>query len=211
MTQTEIQDHTKSENTDPNTTTNVDTTHKQIPFDVNGNHPLLHSWTLYYDGQQPTNKKGNWGENIKEVYTIASVEDFWRLYNNVTLASQLQLNCNYNLFKQGIQPKWEDAANEKGGKWTINIRKERGLLDRCWLWLLLACIGEQLDDDQNQICGAVVNVRKGQDRLCLWTKDADNKDAILKLGHSLKKALELPDVFTISYSTHNSRSNKFDI
>lgn len=42
------------------------------------------------------------------------VEDFWRLYNNVAPPSQLQLGCSYNLFKRGIEPKWEDPANDKG-------------------------------------------------------------------------------------------------
>jgi translation initiation factor 4E len=38
---------------------------------------------------------------------------------------------------------------------------------------------ENYDD---QICGVVVNVRKGQDKLAVWTKDAENREACLKIG-----------------------------
>jgi len=57
-----------------------------------------------------------------------------RLYNNLALASELPLGGNYSLFKDGIQPAWEDAQNEKGGKWTITLHpKNQGGIDELWL------------------------------------------------------------------------------
>jgi len=164
---------------------------KQVPFDPNVRHPLRHRWTLWYEynlssGKRPTTEQ--WGSNLKEIFSFTTVEDFWRLYNNVTPPSQLPLGCSYNLFKNTIEPKWEDTSNAKGGKWTIIIQKSRGQLDRMWLWLLLACIGQVLEEDDDEICGIVVNVRKNQDKLCIWTKDADNKDAVVKIGQALKKS-----------------------
>jgi len=188
---------------------------KSLPYDPNESHPLLHEWTLWYDselsgGKRPT----SWGENIKEIHVFSSIEDFWRLYNNIAPPSQLQQGCTYSLFKKGISPKWEDPANEKGGKWTLIIQKSKALLDKLWLWLLLACIGEILDEGKSNICGVVVNVRRGQDKLCLWTNDAENKDAILKVGMQVKKLLELPDNFPIGYQAHyqkNNRINKYEL
>mmetsp|Transcript_27568 Transcript_27568/g.38885 ORF Transcript_27568/g.38885 Transcript_27568/m.38885 type:complete len:219 (+) Transcript_27568:192-848(+) len=216
---TETVQNPNKENENNTTTAANGTIVKQTPFDPSVRHPLLHNWTLWYDSQMTNpqaakqQSQDNWGESIKEVYTVTSVEDFWRLYNNVATPSQLQLGCNYNLFKKGIQPKWEDPSNAQGGKWTLLISKQKGLLDKYWMWLVLACIGEQLDDEQNQICGCVVNVRKGQDKLNIWTKDAENKDAIMKIGYALKKVLELPDVFPVSYQAHfsKSRANKYEI
>jgi len=193
---------------------NTPTSTKQLPFDPTIQHPLLHSWTLWYDAQLSAGKRpSQWGDQIKKVYEVATVEDFWRLYNNISLPSQLQIGCSYNLFKAGIEPKWEDAANAKGGKWTIIIQKTKGLLDRLWLWMLLGCIGEMLGDDEDQLCGAVVNIRKGQDKLCIWTKDEQNKDAIMKIGLAMKKVLELPDQFPVGYTGHfqKSRNNKYEL
>lgn len=41
---------------------------------------------------------------------------------------------------------------------------------------LLAMIGEQFDCG-DEICGAVVNVRPGQDKISIWTKNANNEAA----------------------------------
>lgn len=41
---------------------------------------------------------------------------------------------------------------------------------------LLAMIGEQFDQG-DEICGAVVNVRKREDRVSIWTKNATNEAA----------------------------------
>jgi len=214
VTESPVQTET---NNASNNNNSLDAASKQAVFDPNVKHPLLHTWTLWYDGMVPNRGEittANWGDNIKEVFTVATIEDFWRLYNNITLPTQLQFGSSYNLFKDNIEPKWEHPANEKGGKWTIIIGKTKGLLDRYWLWLLLACVGEQLEDDENQICGAVVNVRKNQDKLSIWTKDADNKEAVMRIGRNIKRVLELPDNFPIGYQGHfqkNTRVNKYDL
>jgi len=194
---------------------------RQLPFDPSVRHPLKHTWVLSYDSQMKDPKKpGNaWGESIKEIFTFSTVEDFWRMYNNIAPPSQLSLGCNYNLFQKGIEPKWEDVANAKGGKWTLIVPKNKSTsvreLDKLWLWLMLACIGEIIDEDFDQVCGCVVNVRKQQDKLCLWTKDAEASDVILKIGQNMKrKTLELPDNFPCGYQAHyapNTRANKHQI
>jgi len=176
-------------------------------------HPLKTPWTLWYDDSLGGGKRpqGTWGEQIKEVLTVSTVEDFWRLYNNVAPPSQLPPGCSYNLFRRGVEPKWEDPANAKGGKWTILLQKKPGLIDKYWLWLILGCIGETIDEE-DQICGAVVNIRK-QDKLCLWTRDAENSKATLKIGSNIKKILELPENFPCGYSGHfqEGRSNKYSV
>jgi len=194
---------------------------KQLPFDPNISHPLKYSWTLWYDAQLSGGKRpgGAWGENIKQVFSFSTVEDFWRMYNNLTPPSALQQGSTYSLFKDGIEPKWEDPANEKGGKWTAIIQKQKGVLDRLWLWLMLACIGQVLEEEgMENICGAVVNVRRGQDKLCVWTRDADQKETTIKIGLAVKKALELQEGFPLGYQpfaqptkSKGPQGNKYDI
>jgi len=206
-----------SDETNPNGTTSIVPSVKTVPMDPNVRHPLRTPWTLWYEFNLTTGKRPSttqWGENLKEVFTFATVEDFWRLYNNISPPSQIQFGCSYNLFKKGIEPKWEDPANAKGGRWTIIIQKTKGTVDRMWLYMVLACIGEVLEEDDNDICGCVVNVRKSQDKLCLWTRDADNKESIVRIGQTLKKVLELPDVFPLGYQGHfqkNPRANSFEV
>jgi translation initiation factor 4E len=69
------------------------------------------------------------------------------LYNNIKAPSQLQPSATYYLFKDGIEPKWEDPKNANGGSWTCNAPRTpngRATLDAWWLH---AVRGEQCWED----------------------------------------------------------------
>jgi translation initiation factor 4E len=59
-----------------------------------------------------------------------------RLYNNIVEPSKLPQKANYYLFKESIIPAWEDAANKDGGKWSIQLPKDknRSNVDKMWLY-----------------------------------------------------------------------------
>ncbi|KAJ4469971.1 hypothetical protein C8J55DRAFT_523149 [Lentinula edodes] len=44
-----------------------------------------------------------------------------------------------------IKPMWEEPANASGGKWVLTMRDNPELLDRCWGWLCMALVGEELE------------------------------------------------------------------
>ena len=50
----------------------------------------------------------------------------------------------------------------------------------CHLLKLLAVIGEQLATDE-EICGAVISVRKSFYRIALWIKTSDDEEKIEKI------------------------------
>ncbi|KAF8413635.1 hypothetical protein HHK36_001627 [Tetracentron sinense] len=63
----------------------------------------------------------------------------------------------------------------------------RGKSDTCWLYTLLAMIGEQFDNG-DEICGAVVNVRGKQEKVALWTRNASNEAAQMRSVLSAKSS-----------------------
>lgn len=164
---------------------------------------------MWYDNPGKRTSQSSWGDYLRKVVTIDTVEDFWGLYNNVLAASKLPAGANYHFFKDGIEPKWEDPENEKGGKWLITLPpKARGeQLDKLWLWTLLACIGEQFED-ADEICGAVVSVRRQANKIALWTRTCANEAAQMRIGRTLKQALELPDNMVIGYQSHADAMKK---
>jgi len=164
-------------------------------------HPLQNRWTLWYDNPGKKTNQQSWGDHLKRVVTFDTVEDFWRIFNNIRPASKLVLGSNYHLFKEHIEPKWEHPDNLKGGKWIATFKGKREVLDKMWLWAVLACIGENFEDE-NEICGIVVSVRKPGDRLALWTKNVSNELTQKRIGLQLKKILELPDQAAIGYQVH---------
>jgi len=192
------------------------------PKDFNVKHPLFSAWTLWFDS--PSTKGRNlpqtpmtavpptpvpqtpggaavaamgWMEDIKQVITFDSVEEFWGLYNNIVPPSQLPQRANYYLFKAGIIPAWEDEANKNGGKWSIQLPREknRGSVDKWWLNTMLDAIGEQFDPHFEEptphslVTGVIVSTRPQFYRISVWTRLAPGGT-----GDDLEKLRERTEV-----------------
>jgi len=181
------------------------------PTNFNVKHPLYSPWTLWFDSPMtkgrnmpqtpmtafpqtpgipptPGGAGGGWMDDIKRVITFDSVEEFWGLYNNIIPPSHLPQKANYYLFKEGIIPAWEDEANKLGGKWSIQLPREknRANVEKMWLYTMLAAIGETFDPALTQqaaeaaasggpppnslITGVIVSTRPQFYRLSIWTR-----------------------------------------
>ena len=91
---------------------------------------------------------------------------------------------------------WEDEANANGGKWVLTMKNNPALLDRCWNWLAMALVGEELEDG-DEICGAVVSLRTKVDRIQLWTRSKDDVDKLNGIGKKLVKLLDISEADNI--------------
>ncbi|QRV76291.1 eukaryotic translation initiation factor 4E type 2 [Ceratobasidium sp. AG-Ba] len=179
----------------------------QDPQTFNVKHPLYSPWTLWFDspstkgktlpqtpstsvpptpgGVPPTPGALSWMDDIKRLIKFDSVEEFWGLYNNIIPPSRLPAKANYYLFKDDIMPAWEDASNKDGGKWSVQLPKEknRARIDDMWLNTMLAAIGETFDpalakSDKDStaptplslISGVIVSSRPQFYRISIWTR-----------------------------------------
>jgi translation initiation factor 4E len=170
-------------------------------------HPLQNKWTLWYFKNDRTK---DWTANLKVVKAFDTVEDFWGLFKHIMPASKLQPGCDYSLFKDGIQPMWEDESNKRGGRWLINLdkRQRHTDLDNFWLETLLCLIGESFEEFSDSICGATVNIRNKGDKLGVWTRDANQPEANQKIGRKLKEQLSVSPRITIGFQAHSDTSSK---
>jgi translation initiation factor 4E len=133
-----------------------------------------------------------------------SILQFWSIFNNILPSSQLALNSNYHLFKEGIEPMWEDPQNKDGGKFVLSMPKKdtrEGRGDEWWLYTVLAVIGETMDLTGEEVCGCVVSIRKSQDRIALWLRSSDKKRCT-EVGARWKKALEVSNKTSLKYQAH---------
>jgi len=179
----------------------------QDPQTFNVKHPLYSPWTLWFDspntkgktlpqtpstsvpptpgGVPPTPGALSWMDDIKRLIKFDSVEEFWGLYNNIVSPSKLPPKANYYLFKDDIMPAWEDASNKDGGKWSVQLPKEknRARIDEMWLYTMLAAIGETFDPALSKadkestaptptslISGVIVSSRPQFYRISIWTR-----------------------------------------
>jgi translation initiation factor 4E len=199
------------------------------PENFNVKHPLANTWTLWFT-KPPSGKGDNWNELLKEVISFDSVEEFWGIYNNITPTSELALKSDYHLFKKGVRPEWEDPQNKHGGKWAFQFKDKKAVnIDSLWLHVMLAAIGETLEDDNDgEVMGVVVNVRKGFYRIGLWTRtvgkpfpgggDGANaggkgrsteqgKEVLVKIGRRFKESLGLRDNEHVEFSGHTDSAH----
>ncbi|OXB55862.1 hypothetical protein ASZ78_002973 [Callipepla squamata] len=170
-------------------------------------HPLQNRWALWFF---KNDKSKTWQANLRLISKFDTVEDFWALYNHIQLSSNLMPGCDYSLFKDGIEPMWEDEKNKRGGRWLITLTKQqrRSDLDRFWLETLLCLIGESFDDYSDDVCGAVVNVRTKGDKIAIWTTECENRDAVTHIGRVYKERLGLPPKIVIGYQSHADTATK---
>ncbi|KAJ2356416.1 eukaryotic translation initiation factor 4E [Coemansia erecta] len=161
------------------------------PQDYNALHTLNSPWVMWFDNPSKRTNASTWTANLKEIVTIKTVEEFWGVYDKVATASDLPHGSNYHLFREGIEPSWEDAANAKGGKWGCLFQRSIGeKVNEHWLHTLLACIGETFDSSP-EICGAVFSNRKSCFRIAIWTRNASEREACENIGRHLKAVLGL--------------------
>lgn len=115
-----------------------------------------------------------------------------------------------------MRPEWEDPQNKHGGRWAYTFKNSKAN-DETWLNIMLAAIGEMLEDEtDNEVMGVVVNIRKAFWRVGLWTrtagqapkgKNASNdteepRKRLERIGKRFKDVLSLPPNEMLEFSGH---------
>jgi len=161
--------------------------------------PLNSTWKLYSTKLEAK----NWDEKLVLIGEIATVEEFWAFYQHTKLPSHLRQNSDYFFFRSDIEPCWESADNIDGGRWIIEIEKtDRNThLNNLWLETLLALIGEQLGDSE-LINGAVVQSRRGKDKVSIWVREGEDETEIRALGNRYKNVTG--SQFRLRFQKHQS-------
>lgn len=179
-------------------------------------HPLKSTWIVWY--RPPTSKYTDYEKSTIALAHFASVEAFWTVYTHLKRPSVLPAVSDYHIFKKGIRPVWEDEENKRGGKWILRLKK--GVVDRYWEDLLLAIVGDQFAEAGEEVCGAVLSVRTGEDVLSVWTRidggrnikiryalshGCLNKTSRLTGGYreTIKRLLALPSDTNIVWKSHD--------
>lgn len=188
-------------------------------------HLLENKWVLWY--RPPTQNTANaktWETSQKINFTADTVESFWRGYHALArIRPGHPVNCDYSLFKEGIKPAWEDEFNHGGGRWTYTVERRGSnmngvsipsVIAQAWLDVMLCLIGEGFDPYGDMIGGGVCGLRalkgggsKQADNMIakihIWTKDASNQEAQMKIGEILQEVLHAPPG-TLVYQPHET-------
>jgi len=161
-----------------------------VSYIVDAKHPLEHDWTFWYFYPD---KSRTWEENLKQVQTVSTIEDFWAVQNWIEPASRLNVGADYSLFKTGITPDWEDLANRKGGRWVVRSQREE--VDSVWMEVIMGMVGHTFEERlDTQINGGVVSIRSRGDKVAVWVKTVEARDEV---RNAVTNMLGKPGMFKV--------------
>ena len=98
------------------------------------------------------------------------------------------------------------------------MRLKKGVSDRYWEDLLYAIVGDQFAEAGEEVCGAVLSVRSGEDVLSVWTRIDGGRNIKIRLAidcplHSthakmlssetIKRLLAFPPDTNIVWKSHD--------
>lgn len=163
-------------------------------------HSLKNTWNIFY--RPPTTSRDkDYEKSIIKVASVGTAEGFWTIYTHLKKPSDLPTVSDYHIFKDGIRPVWEDDANKKGGKWIIRLKK--GVADRYWEELLLIIVGDQFMEASDEVCGAVLSVRSGEDVLSIWTRIDGGRN--IKIRYVALSTCKWRSLLTVPQRNHKTR------
>jgi hypothetical protein len=125
------------------------------------------------------------------------------------------------MFRDGIEPMWEDESNKQGGKFTLRVPR-KGLANQLWEELLLAAIGETIPTgapdaataakDLADVCGIKISVRVHDDSIQVWNRCClpENEPRIARLREGIERLLHLSEApasapLVVEYSSHSNK------
>ena len=115
-------------------------------------HTLNTSWTLYAHTQSVST---TYRSAYKQIGKFNTIEDFWRLWNNIPSVVEIYESrvmiqnkhlIAYSLFRDDILPEWEKTNNINGSEWGCREMLSKEIIDNIWKNLVLSCIGENVSN-----------------------------------------------------------------
>jgi len=149
-------------------------------------------WTFWYESKARRDKgrnlsKTDYLKEVKRGKTFDTIASFWDCWKEVqTECNPSAGDCNYELFKHGVKPVWEDPKNIKGGRCVLTPpRTTQEETMKQWVSLMITLLIGEFGPDIN---GVVLSTRSWGNTVSVWvrnSKDRDTVDATMRHLHDL--------------------------
>jgi len=143
---------------------------------------------------------------IKKLAQFDTLENFWAIFQYLKKPDDIKQPIEFQLFKEGIAPMWEDEKNKNGGKIALKLRKEYSNL--VWEELVFAFIGGYFAKEiKDEINGLVINCKKDFNTLQIWTKSF-NEEVTSGIEKNIREILSIPKEVVLEIKSFNMQQNK---
>ena len=138
---------------------------------------------------------------IKKLAQFETLEDFWAIFQYLKKPDDCKQPIEFQLFKEGIAPMWEDENNKNGGRIALKLRKEFSNL--VWEELVFAFIGGYFAKEiKDEINGLVINCKKDFNTLQIWTKSF-NEEVTSGIEKNIREILSIPKEVVLDIKPFN--------
>ena len=152
---------------------------------------------IYQNPPKTKLDKSEYENQIKKIAEFETIEDFWAIFQHLRKPDSCRPGIEFQLFRFGIKPIWEDENNKNGGKATIKLRKDFTTI--IWEEMIFSLIGDVLPESiKNEINGIVVASRKDFNKLEIWFKNwSIEKNNIIE--KHIRDLLQMPPEVTLEF------------
>lgn len=165
---------------------------------------LKHAWQWqFFIKMLKSFNISNFRDSILKVgRPTADVAELMRLKNNFNPVAMLK-NCNIILFKDGIQPLWEDNANRRGSAMTI----KREFNDENFNWFISFVLA-----NEDLVNGLYIKVHPEFAFYQIWLPNKENMSVLREQYHQIfgpderEYGLEVYSQKRLRESSHNGHS-----
>ena len=145
---------------------------------------------------------------IKKLASFDTLENFWAIFQYLKKPDDIKQPIEFQLFKEGIAPMWEDEKNKNGGRIALKLRKEYSNL--VWEELVFAFIGGYLAKEiKDEINGLVINCKKDFNTLQIWTKTF-NEEVISGIEKNIREILCIPKEVVLEIKPFNMPNKEYN-
>lgn len=197
------------------------------------------AWQIWLLNDVNENSFGDW--NVKRFGMATKMaRTFWSTYSQLqqrlsSTNDDNNLLSTVMIFRDSIEPKWEDQCNAGGGRWffdinyihsssqssssssslsglnqqqSINQQLENFFISKnYWTECLQLIMSGSLGDYDWNIVGMILNLKPTKYRISLWIRSSTNFDQIIELGKQLRKRLNLQCQIKFELHTENDVVN----
>jgi hypothetical protein len=145
----------------------------------NKENSLKHTWNMWYH-----HEKDNWKvSGYRQFYTIKTIEDFWRMFNNWDKVGGIT-SKHFFLMRENITPIWEDPNNINGGCWSFKVQEDQA--NNLFEELAVHMICDKLcpysfENNLDEILGLSVCLKKNNNVVIkIWNKNGISFTNVIK-------------------------------
>lgn len=159
---------------------------------------LLSEWRCYQLSKSNEAASKNWAEALRCVATVKEETELLFVLDAIA-THHLERFYDFNIFKNGIKPMWEDKANMNGGRCIYELpNTHTDLLHSAWTNTTILCTHSGIDS----ICGCVYNSKNSNFRIAIWIADPRDQETVMGMWRAV-----LPSEGSFFYSSHTRQSD----